>query len=114
MLQLKPQLFEGLDTVSGLRGALQQAVMLEHATIPTYLYALYSLEPGKNAEIQQLITSVVIEEMSHMALACNILNAIGGPRSSMIPPLSRGTQGRSRAGWRASLSSRSSASRSTS
>lgn len=78
MLQLKPQLFEGLDTVEGLHGALQQAVMLEHATIPAYLYAQYSLEPGKNSEIQQLITSVVIEEMSHMALACNILNAIGG------------------------------------
>jgi rubrerythrin len=78
MLQLKPELFEALDTPEGLQRALQHAVMLEHATIPTYLYALYSLKPGTNAEIRELIGSVVIEEMSHMALACNILNAIGG------------------------------------
>jgi rubrerythrin len=78
MLQLQPRVFDALDTPGGLSGALQQAVALEHSTIPTYLYALYSLEPGKNAEIRELIGSVVIEEMSHMALACNILNAIGG------------------------------------
>lgn len=78
MLQLEARLFEALDTPDGVPTALQHAVELEHATIPTYLYALYSLEPGKNAEIVELIGSVVIEEMSHMALACNILNAIGG------------------------------------
>jgi hypothetical protein len=78
MLQLQPQLFEALDTVDGVRTALQHAVALEHATIPTYLYALYSLAPGRNEAIGDLIASVVIEEMSHMALACNILNAIGG------------------------------------
>jgi hypothetical protein len=78
VLQLQPELFEALDTADGVRTALQHAVELEHATIPTYLYALYSLEPGKNAAIGELIASVVVEEMSHMALACNILNAIGG------------------------------------
>ena len=78
MLQLEARLFEALDTPEGVATALQHAVELEHATIPTYLYALYSLEPGKNAEIAELIGSVVIDEMSHMALACNILNAIGG------------------------------------
>jgi rubrerythrin len=79
VLQLQPEVFAALDhTPDGLRSALQSAVELEHATIPTYLYALYSLAPGKNEEIRELIASVVIEEMSHMALACNILNAIGG------------------------------------
>jgi hypothetical protein len=77
VLQLEARLFEALDTPDGVPTALQHAVELEHATIPTYLYALYSLEPGKNVEIAELIASVVIEEMSHMALACNILNAIG-------------------------------------
>lgn len=64
-----------LDVVKDL---LQQAIMLEHATIPVYLYALYSLEPSKNAMIAQIIQSVVIEEMLHMTLACNVLNALGG------------------------------------
>jgi ferritin-like protein len=78
MLQLEARLFETLDTPDGVPTALQHAVALEHSTIPTYLYALYSLAPGRNTEIAELIASVVIEEMSHMALACNILNAIGG------------------------------------
>jgi rubrerythrin len=78
VLQLQPRLFEALDTAAGVRTALQHAVALEHATIPTYLYALYSLAPGRNEQIRELIASVVIDEMSHMALACNILNAVGG------------------------------------
>lgn len=78
MLQMKPELLAGLDTKKGLHKALQQAIELEHATIPPYLYALYSLQPGANAKIADLIGSVVGEEMAHMALACNVLNAIGG------------------------------------
>jgi hypothetical protein len=61
-----------------LRRALQNAIELEHATIPPYLYALYSLKPGANLEIAGLIKSVVLEEMLHMSLDCNILNAIKG------------------------------------
>lgn len=64
-----------------LRTRLQQAVELEHATVPAYLYALYSLKPGMNQEIAGLIRSVVMEEMLHMALACNVLNAVGGAPS---------------------------------
>jgi hypothetical protein len=67
--------------VHELRVRLQQAVELEHATIPAYLYALYSLKPGTNLEIAGLIRSVVMEEMLHMALACNVLNAVGGSPS---------------------------------
>jgi hypothetical protein len=85
MIELKPQLFESLRqaTPQGLRTALQQAVMLEHATIPTYLYALYSfrpesLRPDGNLEAYTLLRSVVLEEMVHMSLACNLLNAVGG------------------------------------
>jgi hypothetical protein len=78
MLYLKPELRQGLDTPAGLPDALQTAVRLEHSTIPPYLYALYSLDPSQNAEIADLVRSVVVEEMTHMALACNILNAIGG------------------------------------
>ncbi|HEX8600741.1 MAG TPA: ferritin-like protein [Chloroflexia bacterium] len=78
MIKLKRELLEGLDTLDGLKDALQQAIMLEHSTIPTYLYALYSIKPGANQAISALIESVVVEEMLHMALASNILNAIGG------------------------------------
>ncbi len=78
MITLRSELVQNLDDPQALREALQTAVELEHATIPTYLYALYSIEPGTNAEIASLLLSIVIEEMMHMALACNILNAIGG------------------------------------
>ena len=78
MIKLKPEVFEALDTQDGLLNGLQQAIQLEHATIPTYLYALYSLKPDSNTEIQDRIRSVVLQEMLHMGLACNILNALGG------------------------------------
>ena len=78
MIRLRPELLEKLDAPDGLSTALQQAIELEHATIPTYLYAMYSLKPDCNTAISNLIFSVVTEEMLHMALACNILNAIGG------------------------------------
>jgi Ferritin-like len=78
MLRLRREVVAGLDTQAGLRTAMQTAIELEHSTIPPYLYALYSIEPGTNAEIAGLIRSVVIEEMVHMAFGCNILNALGG------------------------------------
>jgi rubrerythrin len=78
MLMMKPDLLAGLDKPGGLKSALQVAIELEHSTIPPYLYAVFSLEGGDNQEIEQLVDGVVKEEMAHMALACNILNAIGG------------------------------------
>lgn len=80
MLLIKPQLVENLNSIDGLRTAIQSAIELEHATIPPYLYALYSLGSG-NTEVAERIHSVVIEEMAHFALAANILNAIGGTPS---------------------------------
>lgn len=77
MLLIKPQLIENLDSIDGLRTAIQSAIELEHATIPPYLYALYSLGTG-NTEIAERIHSVVVEEMAHFTLAANLLNAIGG------------------------------------
>lgn len=58
--------------------ALQHAIELEHATIPPYLYALYSIVPGKNVASSEIIESVVVEEMLHLTLAANVLNALGG------------------------------------
>jgi hypothetical protein len=64
--------------VHGLRAALQAALELEHAVIPPYLYALYSLEPDGNRTVAEIIRSVVDEEMLHLTLAANLLNAVGG------------------------------------
>ncbi len=65
-------------TLEGVRTLLQGAIQLEHATLPPYLCALYSIIPGSNPECVEIIKSVFVEEMLHMALAANVLNAIGG------------------------------------
>lgn len=67
-----------LRDVHDVRAALLGAVRLELSTIPPYLTALYSLKPSANVEIAQIIRGVVLEEMLHMCIACNILNAVGG------------------------------------
>jgi rubrerythrin len=57
---------------------LQNAIKLEHSTVPPYIAALFSLKPGANQSISTLIHSIVIQEMQHMTIASNILIAIGG------------------------------------
>jgi hypothetical protein len=79
MIKLQPQLLAIIDQgLPGLCQALQTAIRLEFSTIPPYSYALYSLKPGCNVEIGAIIRSILVEEMLHMALDCNILNAICG------------------------------------
>lgn len=68
----------GAQDLAALFPLLQNAIELEHATIPPYLTAMFSLKPGKEREIWQIIHSIVIEEMMHMTIAANILNALGG------------------------------------
>lgn len=68
----------GIQTLESLRSHLQTAIELEHSTIPVYLSALYSIKEGTNREASNLIRSVVMEEMLHMSLAANVLNAVGG------------------------------------
>ena len=67
-----------IKTIEDLHEHLQWALELEHATIPPYLCALYSIKEGTNIESVEVIKSVFIEEMLHMALVANILNATGG------------------------------------
>ncbi|WP_063126980.1 ferritin-like domain-containing protein [Nocardia fusca] len=76
-----------IDTLDDLRRHLQWAIELEHSTIPPYLCALYSLDPGRNTEAVQVIGSVFVEEMLHLALAANLLNAVGGEPSIDTPEL---------------------------
>ncbi len=67
-----------ISTLEGLREHVQGALELEHSTLPPYLCALFSIHAGANAEIVEIIRSVFIEEMLHLALAANVLNAVGG------------------------------------
>ena len=67
-----------LETLADLRSALQKAIELEHATIPPYLTANFTLFNTGNDQISDLIGSILGEEMLHLSIACNVLNAIGG------------------------------------
>jgi hypothetical protein len=70
-----------IKTLERLQSHLQTAIELEHSTIPPYLCALYSIKDGSNLEAARIIKSVVLEEMLHMILAANVLNAVGGEPS---------------------------------
>ncbi|MBB5122414.1 ferritin-like domain-containing protein [Streptomyces eurocidicus] len=61
-----------------LRLFLQAALTLEHLTIPPYLTAMYTLHAGTNRPAFYAIRAVVLEEMLHMTLVANLLNAVGG------------------------------------
>lgn len=77
MLRIQPG---SIDTLDDLRSALQSAIQLEHATIPPYLTAFFTISgtsPGALFAAQTL-HDIFMEEMLHMHLACNMLNAIGG------------------------------------
>ncbi|HEY6350252.1 MAG TPA: ferritin-like protein [Candidatus Angelobacter sp.] len=81
MIKIDRQIIRGIQSAtraSDLYYYLQQAVKLEHATIPPYLTAMFSLKPGTNTRIGELIRSIVVEEMLHMTISANILIAIGG------------------------------------
>jgi hypothetical protein len=67
-----------ISTLESLRKHVQGALELEHSTLPPYLCALFSIHAGTNLESVEIIRSVFIEEMLHLALAANVLNAIGG------------------------------------
>ena len=70
--------FGPIATLESLREPLQWAIELEHFTLPPYLCALCSLEPDRNPEASEVVSSVLVEEMLHMTLAANLLNAVGG------------------------------------
>lgn len=82
-----------ITTIESLREHLQWAIELEHSTLPPYLCALYSLDPGRNPEATEVMVSVLVEEMLHMTLAANLMNAVGGwPRldtPEMLAPYPR-------------------------
>ena len=79
-------------TLEDAQTMLQKAIAVEFGTLPPYLYAMFSIPPGENVASAQRIKSVLLQEMIHMCLACNILNAIGGT-PDLVPPVYPGTLG---------------------
>jgi hypothetical protein len=79
LVQAKP-----LGTQSEVQLALQYAIELEHATIPPYLTAYWSLKDSNQA-VASIIRGIVFQEMQHMAISANILNAIDGAPSIDSP-----------------------------
>lgn len=51
---------------------------LDHSTIPLYLTAYFSIKEGTKLKIAEILYDIVVEEMLHFTIACNVLNAIGG------------------------------------
>jgi hypothetical protein len=81
MLKIRPEIIEAVDaaeTREGLHEHVQAAIELEHSTIPPYLTALLSIKTGTNAAASAILASVVAQEMLHMAIASNLLIALGG------------------------------------
>ena len=75
--------------IKKLHGLIQDAIEVEHATIPPYFTAWLSMKEGYNEEPREIVKSVLIEEMLHLTLAANLLNAVGGhpnlTKPSIIP-----------------------------
>jgi len=67
-----------IDTIDQLHAYLRSAMQLEHATIPPYLTALYSIIPGTNSDAFHILRVAAVEEMLHLTLVANVLNAVGG------------------------------------
>lgn len=78
-----------ITDLDSLHRHLYAAMQLEHATIPLYLTALYSIKPGTNAEGFHILRAVAVEEMLHLTLVGNLINAIGGKpdltRADFVP-----------------------------
>ncbi|HXR44634.1 MAG TPA: ferritin-like protein [Pseudolysinimonas sp.] len=68
-------------TIESLQEHLQAALAVEHATIPPYFAAWISIKDTTNVVAAEIIRSVMLEEMLHLTLAANLLNAVRGEPS---------------------------------
>lgn len=73
-----------IETPDDLREHLLLALRVELATIPPYLYALYSIE-DQESDAAGLLKSIATEEMLHAALVTNLLLAVGGEPDFLDP-----------------------------
>lgn len=77
MKTIKEFVETGIQDLSDLKDALQLAMQLEFSTIPPYLCAQWSIKKDPD-RVEGILHRVVSQEMSHFALAGNLLTAIGG------------------------------------
>ncbi|HYG49122.1 MAG TPA: ferritin-like protein [Allosphingosinicella sp.] len=64
---------------------LQTAIGIEFGTLPPYLYAKFSILPGTNGAAVDRLGMIVGQEMIHLCLVCNIVNALGGTPKLVAP-----------------------------
>jgi hypothetical protein len=79
-LQVNP-----INSIGDAYDRLQTAIALEFSTLPPYLYASFSIPNGQNPVASKQLSTIVGQEMIHMCLACNIMNAIGGDPKLTAP-----------------------------
>ncbi|MFH8379610.1 ferritin-like protein [Kitasatospora sp. NPDC018058] len=66
-------------TEQELKDALQRAIMLEVSTIAPYATALWSITDTDNSKpVRHTIHEIILDEMYHFGLVCNMLTSIGG------------------------------------
>lgn len=81
-----------IKDINWIKDALQAAIELEYSTLPLYLSSMFSLEV-QNYTAYNTIRSVAMEEMVHMAIACNSLSALGGSPKLKSMQVAYPTQG---------------------
>jgi hypothetical protein len=105
MIKIRSSIVDAVRTATtaqDLFPTIQLAIDLELSTIPVYLCGLFTLkETGTgeaNADVAEIMGSVVNEEMLHLCIASNLLIALGGspvinmPSPAQYPgPLADGT-----------------------
>ncbi|MFZ6719103.1 ferritin-like domain-containing protein [Undibacterium sp. Ji49W] len=79
-LQLNP-----IASVADAQAMLQTAINVEFGTLPPYLYAQLSILPGSNAPAMARLQTITHQEMIHLCLGANILNALGGSPKLVAP-----------------------------
>lgn len=70
------KIYKPITTLASLQEHLQWAMAVELSTIPPYLAALYSIQDN-TTDAYRLIRSIALEEMLHMMLVANLMNATG-------------------------------------
>lgn len=67
----------GISNLAELQEALLTAIQLEFSTIPPYLCAQWSIN-NDPSDVNDMIQGIVVQEMLHFGLACNMYTATGG------------------------------------
>ncbi len=73
----------GINNLAELQGSLLTAIQLEFWTIPPYLCAQWSIN-NDPSDVNDMIQGVVLQEMLHFGLACNMYTATGGSLKGQI------------------------------